>query len=50
MRSVVTCLFICMLGACSGMPRRQEIAVSPCLNNEASYDCQVERYNSVNMD
>jgi hypothetical protein len=23
---------------------------SPCASNEASYECQVERYNNVNVD
>jgi hypothetical protein len=50
MRSVLACLFICLLAACSSLPQRQELAVSPCLENQASYECQVERYNNVNAD
>ena len=51
MRYVVTCIVLCLLGACSQLPRMpqsQDAAVSACTNDEASYDCQVERYNNVN--
>jgi hypothetical protein len=36
------------LAGCSAVPRRQEIA-SPCHASEASYECQVERYQNVNV-
>jgi hypothetical protein len=49
MRRVVTCIIaLCLLGACSQFPSRKEAAVSACTNDEASYDCQVERYRNVN--
>ena len=49
MRGVVTCIALCLLGACSQIPQRREAAASACANNEASYDCQVERYRNVNQ-
>jgi hypothetical protein len=36
------------LAGCSGIPRGQ-LTVSPCLAGEASYECQIERYNNVNV-
>jgi len=34
---------------CATAPDQPDPA-SPCLTNEASYACQVERYNNVNVD
>lgn len=45
--SVAFSVSLCMLGACSGMPRDQA-DTSACAKSEASYECQVERYNNVN--
>ena len=39
-------LFLLVLAACSGVPRAPE-TTSPCLMNEASYECQIERYQNV---
>ena len=36
------------LAGCAGAPPRQA-AASPCSVNEASYECQVERYHNVNV-
>lgn len=47
MRSIVICIVICMLGACAGVPQRQGPAESACVDNEASYACQVERYKAT---
>jgi hypothetical protein len=49
MRTVLTCLAACLLGACSALPRA-DITASPCVDNEASYECQVERYSHVHAD
>ena len=38
------------LSACSGLPPRQlDASPSPCAISEASYECQVERYQNVNV-
>jgi hypothetical protein len=39
--------FVLMLAGCSGVARAPD-ATSPCYANEASYECQVERYHNVN--
>jgi hypothetical protein len=41
-------LALLLLEACSGMPTYQR-AASPCDASEASMECQVERYNNVNV-
>ena len=39
------------LSACSALPPQQyHAAPSPCAISEASYECQVERYNNVSVD
>jgi hypothetical protein len=40
-------VFIAALAGCSGIPQR-EYAASPCFADEASYECQIERYHNVN--
>ena len=49
MRGILVCITACLLAACAPMrpPLEDE---SPCAKNEASYDCQVERYNKVHVD
>jgi hypothetical protein len=42
-------VFILALAGCSGLPPEQHSA-SPCDAGEASYVCQVERYQNVNVD
>jgi hypothetical protein len=37
------------LAGCAGAPPAVVDARSPCYANEASYTCQVERYNNVNQ-
>jgi hypothetical protein len=41
-------VFLLALAGCSGVPRRQDLA-SPCYASEASYECQIERYQNVNV-
>jgi hypothetical protein len=41
-------VFILALAGCSGLPAQH--AASPCDAGEASYACQVERYQNVNVD
>jgi starvation-inducible outer membrane lipoprotein len=49
MRALLICLAAGLLAACANLPR--EVADdSPCVNNEASYACQVERYSKVHAD
>jgi len=50
-RGAALLFLVCLLGlgGCSELARRDD-AVSACAQSEASYDCQVERYRSVNAD
>ena len=41
-------VFILALAGCSGVPHRQYTA-SPCFAGEASYECQIERYQNINV-
>jgi hypothetical protein len=41
-------LTLAVLSGCATTPAPQYTA-SPCYANEASYDCQVERYHNVNV-
>ena len=48
---MVKAIFVVLLLAqagCSSVPYRQD-PLSPCAASEASYECQVERYNNVNI-
>jgi hypothetical protein len=42
-------LLLVALAGCSGIPQFQH-TVSPCAADEASYACQVERYQNVNAE
>lgn len=46
---LVLCLFA--LGGCAALPSQApyQASVSPCAVSEASYACQVERYQNVNV-
>lgn len=44
-----TLVFVLALAGCSGLPRYQHTA-SPCAAGEATYECQVERYQNVNAE
>jgi hypothetical protein len=41
-------IFIFVLAGCSGVPARQH-TVSPCFASEASYECQIERYQNISV-
>ena len=45
-----TCLLVLLLAqaGCAQLPARQARAPSPCDAGEATYACQVERYQNVN--
>ena len=43
-----TVVFVLALAGCAGLPPQQQ-AASPCAAHEASYECQVERYQKVNV-
>ena len=46
-----TFLVLLALSACSSLPPpRIDASPSPCAVSEASYECQVERYQNVNVD
>jgi hypothetical protein len=40
-------VWLLALAGCSGVPESQ-YTVSPCSTGEASYACQIERYQNVN--
>ena len=46
-----TCMLLVLaaLAGCSGVPRGPDTS-SPCYANEASYECQIERYHNVSVD
>jgi hypothetical protein len=44
----VIAVLLLALAGCSDVPRRPD-TTSPCYANEASYECQVERYQNVNV-
>jgi hypothetical protein len=48
MAKAITVVLLLALAGCSAVPRRQD--ASPCAVSEASYECQVERYQNVNVD
>ena len=48
-KSLCLALLLAISG-CSALPRNDQAAPSPCALDEASYACQVERYQNVNVD
>jgi hypothetical protein len=46
MAKAFSVVFLLALAGCSGVPHRQDTA-SACSAGEASYECQIERYNNV---
>ena len=46
-KAAVVVLLLALAG-CSGVPYHPD--PSPCAASEASYECQVERYQNVNVD
>ena len=50
MTKAFTALLPLVLAACTALPPGQlNASPSPCALNEASYECQVERYHNVNV-
>ena len=49
MSKALCALLVFTLSACATPPPRQLAAPSACAINEASYECQVERYHNVNV-
>jgi hypothetical protein len=50
-RFAIAIFVLLALSGCSGLPpARYQAAPSPCAVSEASYECQVERYQNVNVD
>ncbi|HYE39384.1 MAG TPA: hypothetical protein VEB23_05605 [Ramlibacter sp.] len=46
----VRIVMLLSLAGCAGVPRQAvDTAASACLNAEASYACQVERYHNVSQ-
>ena len=45
MFKAVAVLFLLALAGCSDIPRHPD--TSPCSGGEASYECQIERYQNV---
>ena len=51
MTKALCTLALLALSGCAGLPPRSyQPAPSPCALSEASYECQVERYQNVNVD
>lgn len=48
MVKAISVVFILALAGCSGAPYRERTA-SPCFTGEASYECQIERYQNVDV-
>ena len=49
MKSIAVIVIAAVLSACAHFPPPAPDS-SACAQNEASYDCQVERYNKVNAE
>ena len=49
MVQAITVALVLALAGCSGLPRYQHTA-SPCVAGEATYECQIERYQNVNTE
>jgi hypothetical protein len=46
---ILVALLLSLAAGCTGLPRGP-VSASPCSASEASYECQVERYQNVNAD
>jgi hypothetical protein len=49
MAKTFSVLLILLSTGCASVPHPQYTA-SPCATHEASYECQVERYQSINVE
>lgn len=49
MARILSALFVLAIAGCAGVPQQQPFTVSPCAGGEASYNCQVERYQNVSQ-
>ena len=49
-KSFAAVLLLLLLTACAGVPATGTATASPCAVSEASMECQIERYNNVNVD
>jgi hypothetical protein len=49
MRNICITFLLLALAACASVPPPMAHVPSPCDAGEASYACQVERYNNVNV-
>jgi hypothetical protein len=49
-RFSISAWLLLAIAGCAAAPPPPRAAPSPCAVNEASYDCQVERYHNVNVD
>jgi starvation-inducible outer membrane lipoprotein len=50
MKHALVLALAALLAACATLPPPVPAEPSPCAKNEASYDCQVERYRNVQGD
>jgi hypothetical protein len=48
-KSTAVALLLLALAGCASVPPPAADIRSPCFGNEASWECQVERYNNVNV-
>ncbi|WP_158307827.1 hypothetical protein [Ramlibacter tataouinensis] len=47
MTRILSTVALLAVTACSGVPQGASATASPCASSEASYECQVERYQRV---
>jgi hypothetical protein len=50
MRTALTVLLFTTLASCTNMPRAPAVPASPCDISKASYECQIEQYQNVNVE
>ncbi|MGZ5786653.1 MAG: hypothetical protein ACXWJM_12090 [Ramlibacter sp.] len=49
MVKAILAVWLLALAGCASVPPHAVDTRSPCYANEASYECQVERYHNVNV-
>jgi hypothetical protein len=50
MRTALTVLLFTTLASCTNLPRAPAGPTSPCDVSKASYECQIEQYQNVNVE
>jgi hypothetical protein len=50
MRIALSLLAVITLASCANLPRAPTVPASPCDVSKASYECQIEQYQNVNVE